>query len=128
MNAYRIASRRHRVFDGGGAARYGGRWNTPGRLLIYASSTLALAMIEQLAHTQTGRLPRDHVFIEISIPPAVSVEPIGPNDVPGWEADDLEASRAFGDEWLTQGRTCVLPGLFAVPRSIVPRSPGATGA
>lgn len=117
MIAYRIASRRHPVFDGKGAAEYGGRWNSPRRPVIYASATLALAMLEQLAHTQTGRLPRSQVFIEITIPSSVSVETVVPKDVPAWDTEDLQASRAFGDRWLSEGRTCVL----LTPSVIVPR-------
>lgn len=73
MIAYRIASGRHAVFDGAGAAEYGGRWNSAGRPVIYASATLSLAMLEQLAHSETGRLPRSQVFIEIMIPLNVTI-------------------------------------------------------
>ena len=74
MIAYRIGSRRHPIFDGAGAAEYGARWNSPGRPVIYAAGSRSLAMLEQLAHTETGRLPRDQAFIEITIPDSVSIE------------------------------------------------------
>ena len=116
MIVYRIAGGHHPVFDGAGAAEHGGRWNSPFRLVIYASASLSLAMLEQLAHTRTGRLPRAQVLIEITVPPAMPVETLDPNELPGWDAEDCIASRAFGDRWLAQARTCVL----LVPSVIVP--------
>ena len=116
MIAYRIGSRRHSIFDGAGAAEYGARWNSPGRSVIYAASSLSLAMLEQLAHTETGRLPRDHAYIEIAIPDSVSTGRLTSSDVAGWKTDDLATSRAYGDRWLAEHRTCVL----LVPSVIVP--------
>jgi RES domain-containing protein len=116
VTAYRIGSRRHPIFDGAGAAEYGARWNSPGRPVIYAASSLSLAMLEQLAHTETGRLPQDHASIEMTIPDSVSVETLTVRDVAGWNTDDLATSRAYGDRWLAEQRTCVL----LVPSVIVP--------
>lgn len=116
MIAFRIANRRHPVFDGTGAAEYGGRWNSPGRPLIYAATSLSLAMLEQLAQTGTGRLPSDQVSVEITIPDAVAIETAAANDIPGWEAADRRASRAYGDRWLTERRSCIL----LIPSVIVP--------
>ena len=104
------------VCAGAGAAEYGGRWNSPGRPVIYASGSLSLAMLEQLAQTGTGRLPHNQVFIEITIPDDVSIERVGASDIPGWASADRQASRTFGDCWLTDARPCVL----LVPSAIVP--------
>jgi RES domain-containing protein len=114
--AFRIASRRHRIFDGAGAAEFGGRWNSPGRPVIYAATSLSLAMLEQLAQTGTGRLPTDHVCIEITIPDVIAIEIANASDIPGWDATDRRASRAFGDRWLTELRSSVL----LIPSVIVP--------
>jgi RES domain-containing protein len=114
--AFRIAGRRHPILDGTGAAEYGGRWNSPGRPVIYAAGSLSLAMLEQLAHAAIGRFPLGHRFIEITIPDDVPVERVDPRAVSGWDADDQIASRAFGDRWLAEQRTCVL----LTPSVIVP--------
>ena len=116
MIAFRIANRRRPVFDGAGAAEYGGRWNSPGRGVIYGARSLSLAMLEQLAQTGTGRLPQDQACIEITIPDAVSIETVTPSGVPAWDAADRLASRAFGDRWLAEQRSCVL----LTPSVIVP--------
>jgi len=74
LRAYRIADRRHRIFDGAGAASFGGRWNSPGRRVIYAAETYAGAMLEILAHANIGRIPRSHSWIEILIGNGVKTE------------------------------------------------------
>jgi len=104
------------MFDGSGAAEYGGRWNSPGRPVIYAATSLSLAMLEQLAQTGTGSLPPDQVFVEIEIPDSVPIEIADPSGIHGWESVDRIASRAFGDRWLTEARSCVL----LIPSVIVP--------
>ena len=58
LRAYRIADRRHKIFDGQGASLLGGRWNSPGRRVIYAAETYAGAMLEALVHANIGRLPK----------------------------------------------------------------------
>lgn len=108
LRAYRIADRRREIFDGQGSATFGGRWNSPGRRLIYASETFAGAMLEVLAHANIGRLPKTHVWIEILIPVGVTIEEVRPSDVPRWYASDQRASRAFGDAWYDEARTAVL--------------------
>jgi RES domain-containing protein len=73
-------------------------------------------MLEQLAHTETGRLPRDLAFIEITIPDSIQPETLTLSDVAGWNSEDIARSRAYGDHWLAEKRTCVLH----VPSVIVP--------
>ena len=84
--------------------------------MIYAAGSLSLAMLEQLAQAGTGRLPHDHAFVEITIPDSVAIETVEPREVPRWDAADRLASRAFGDRWLTEQRSCVL----LIPSVIVP--------
>jgi RES domain-containing protein len=65
--AYRIADRRHKIFDGEGAATFGGRWNSPGRRVIYAAQAYAGAMLEVLVNANIGRMPKQYAWIEILI-------------------------------------------------------------
>ena len=73
-------------------------------------------MLEQLAHTETGRLPQGHAFIEMTIADSILKETLSLSDVAGWNTEDIAASRAYGDHWLTEQRTCIL----LVPSVIVP--------
>lgn len=113
--AFRIADRRHAIFDGAGAFLYGGRWNSPGQRVIYASESFAGALLEVLVHARIGKLPRNHSWIEIAIPPTVSIEHLAPADLPGWDHPESPAARSFGDQWLARKRSLILtvPSLAA---------------
>ena len=113
--AYRIADRRRTIFDGQGAATFGGRWNSPGRRVIYAAETYAGAMLEMLANSNIGRVPKHHAWIEILIGEDASVEELDARKVRRLDAPDQRASRMFGDEWYDQKRSTVL----IVPSTVV---------
>ncbi|HXR97551.1 MAG TPA: RES domain-containing protein [Terriglobales bacterium] len=117
MRAFRIADRRFAIFDGrgnraalfaGGARLVGGRWNSPGRPVIYAAETFAGAVLEILVHSNLGRVPKSHAVVEITIAEDVQVEAITTETVPRWDAEDQVASRSYGDRWLEERRTAVL--------------------
>jgi RES domain-containing protein len=107
LRAWRIADKRHVIYDGTGASHWGARWNSPGRRVIYASTSYSCAMLEMLAHAGIGRVPAHHEWITIEIP-KVEIEEVLPGDVPGWDLPDQTAGRAYGDLWLFEKRTAVL--------------------
>ena len=92
MVVFRVADRRFPIFDGTGALLVGGRWNSPGRPVIYAAETFAGALLEILVHSNLGRVPKTHAAIEISIPDRVSVEILDALKLPKWDAEDQIAS------------------------------------
>lgn len=113
--AYRLAKRRYPVFDGSGAALEGARWNSPGRVLVYASEHYATALLEKLVHAGRTGLPGAHHAAEIRIPDDLALEVFDPGRYPGWETEDSAIARTYGDEWHAQARTAVL---------VVPSLPG----
>ena len=115
--AFRIADRRRTIFDGTGAFLNGGRWNSRGRRVIYSSETYAGALLETLAHANIGKVPKTQAWIEIRFPEALKIEE-ATADIPGWDADDVLASRAYGDRWLEDRRTAVLVVPSMVPAGI----------
>lgn len=118
--AWRIADGRFDPFSPVGASLVGGRWNSPGLGVIYASRSYAGAMLECLAHAGIGRVPRTHVAVEIAIAEVVTVERHDESGLPaGWDHADLRVARAFGDAWIRELRTAVL----VVP-SVVARREG----
>ena len=118
--AWRIADGRFDPFSPVGASLVGGRWNSPGLGVIYASRSYAGAMLECLAHAGIGRVPRTHVAVAIAIAEAVVVERHDASSLPaGWDRADLRVARAFGDAWFHEQRTAVL----VVP-SVVARREG----
>jgi len=116
LRAYRIGSRRYRLFDGAGAAASdAARWNSRGRRVIYAAEHYATAVLETLAHLNSVKLPASLAFIEIAVPPGVAIERVDLSTVKRWEAEDKAASQAFGNRWYDEQRTSVLlvPSLVA---------------
>lgn len=109
MRIYRIGDERHPLWDGTGAALVGGRWNSPGRQVIYGSLSYACAMLEILAHANIGRLPMTHRYVIADAPNEVTVERHNQNTLPyGWDAEHNSSARNFGDLWLSEARSAVL--------------------
>lgn len=131
LAAWRACKVSYDPFDGSGAEQAGGRWNSPGRPVVYASDSYAGALLEILAHSTRPRtLPGPHHAIRIEIPDPL-VERLEPERLPGWDDVDVSESRSFGDAWLSEGRSAVLvvPSLPARPVGRVvlinPRHPDA---
>lgn len=119
LTAWRIVKQRHAAsaFTGEGARRYGGRWNSPVRRMVYASGTQALAILETLVHLQPVSGALAYTIFRLDLPENL-VEVLPASRQPaGW--NDLVVPRAtqeIGDEWLARNRTPVL----AVPSVLAP--------
>jgi len=101
MTIVRLCRSRYSPKDATGAERYGGRWNSPGHAVLYASSTLALACLEVLVHIRdVGLIPTDYVYCEIDVPDDL----IGPWTLTGDDArariESPSLSREYGDKWI----------------------------
>jgi RES domain-containing protein len=107
MRFYRIADSRHAPESGEGARLHGGRWNTPGRAVIYACETQAGAMLEKLVHTN-GRMPKHQVCVIFEAPDSLAATDLDSKAIPGWDAPDMVVSRRAGDAWLEKVQTAVL--------------------
>jgi RES domain-containing protein len=107
VRLYRIADRRFGPTDGEGARRFGGRWNSPGRAVIYACTSLPGAMLEKLVHTGR-RFPHNQVCVTFELPDDLPIRDLSLPQVPGWDAPDQDVSRRVGDAWLTEAPTAVL--------------------
>ncbi len=109
MRIVRIADRRHAVWSGTGAMRVGGRFNSPGRPVIYGALNFAGAMLEVLVHARIGKVPKHHVWVEAQVPEGVSIERVRIGDLPaGWDAPDAQIARRFGDQWIDDARSAIL--------------------
>jgi RES domain-containing protein len=108
LRAFRIADSRHELFDGAGAHLKGGRWNSPGRRIIYAAQTYAGALLEALVHLNFDEVPDRYGWINIAIPQETQLEEVSADDIPGWNTNDFAAAREYGDHWYEQKRTPVL--------------------
>jgi RES domain-containing protein len=118
VHAWRIFHRRHAAiaFTGEGARLFGGRWNSKGRALIYASESAALAALEMLVHLQSPRHLASYFLAKLSFDDSL-VEKIEPRRLPkNWRLYPApQALQALGDRWLAGQSSAVLQ----VPSAIV---------
>lgn len=114
MRVWRLTRRPFADLSGDGARRYGGRWTSPGRPVVYTAGAPATALLEVLVHLDVTPelMPADYVLMEIELPADISMR-TAPATLPTTAA----AFRAAGDSWLAAGLEAVL----AVPSVIVPR-------
>lgn len=109
MQVFRIADGRHPLWDGTGAALVGGRWNSPGRAVIYGSLSYACALLEILAHANIGLVPTTQCVVIVEVPDDVAIERHEASSLPtGWDAENSSSARAFGDQWLAEVRSAIL--------------------
>ncbi len=108
MRFWRICRQRYaaEAATGEGARLYGGRWNSRGVRVVYASTSLALAAIETFVNLEPNLRPADLITIEGNIPEEVEVAQLDPKLLPAhWYASRDESLRRFGDEWIRRGET-----------------------
>ncbi|PLR24387.1 RES domain-containing protein [Caulobacter zeae] len=110
MIVHRIAKAAHVGLDGEGARLYGGRWNSPGRPMLYTAASPSLAVLEVLVHLDLppDLLPLDYRLLWIHVPddaPSLVLEAV-PRD-----------SVAAGDAFLSAGAALCL----RVPSQVVPQ-------
>lgn len=107
--------------SGEGARRTGGRWNRPGRAMLYTAGTIALACLETVVHLNGGDLPLNRYLVRIDVPDdlwlgarlmTAQTTPVGWDAVPAGKV-----SLDVGDSWLTDHAA---PALLCVPSVIVP--------
>jgi RES domain-containing protein len=119
VTAWRIAKRRHaeNAFDGEGARRFGGRWNSPGRAAVYASETRALATLEILAGLETPSIMPAYVLIKVEFDGNLVTE-LDVRRLPReWNASPPgDATQRIGDDWLESAASVAL----RVPSAVVP--------
>jgi RES domain-containing protein len=105
------------AFDGVGASRFGGRWNSPRTAVVYTSENLALAALEIVVHLQSSAVLGSYSSIAVDFDDRL-VEVIAPGDLPSdWARYPAPtALQQIGDQWAASKRSAVL----RVPSVIVP--------
>jgi RES domain-containing protein len=111
MRFWRIVRRRFapEAATGEGARLFGGRWNSRGMRLVYASTSLALAAVETFVHIEPNLMPDDLVSIEGEIPEAIKAGKIEIKSLPSnWHDTGSDSLHRFGDDWIRNAQTAAL--------------------
>lgn len=105
MIVYRLCKAVHAALDGEGARLWGGRWNSPGRPMVYAAASPSLAMLEVLVHLDLPAelIPDDMVLLTIEVPDDAMFEAIADMRQSAETQTDTDACRQAGDAFLEAG-------------------------
>jgi RES domain-containing protein len=108
MDLWRLCRRAHADLSGEGAGIFGGRWNSPGRPVVYLAEHPALAALEVRVHLDLPfeLLPNDFVLMRV----------LWPDRLIGEVADADSKTVAAGDAWLAERRSAAL----RVPSVLLP--------
>jgi RES domain-containing protein len=111
MKFWRVCRRRYaaEAANGEGARLYGGRWNSRGVRMVYASPSLALAAVETFVNLEPNLQPPDLASIEGEIPEGLQIGRLDLKALPAhWHETRDESLHRFGDDWIRTGRTVAL--------------------
>lgn len=116
MKVYRISNEKYTEhLNGEGAYRVGGRWNSKGVRMVYTSTSIALASLEVLVHTDGLPLRNGLILLTFEIPnkyiQLLENPPLNWNEIP-----PKGAAKIVGDEFISSNK---LLGL-KVPSAIIP--------
>ena len=105
------------AFEGEGARRFGGRWNSPGVAVVYASENKALAALEVRVHIDTTRKIKLYRCFSFEFDASLLRE-LPESSLPkNWRMEPPPpAIQQIGDEWVKSGQSAIL----AVPSVIIP--------
>ena len=108
--AWRMVKAQHALtaFSGEGAAKTGGRWNSRGVRVVYASATKSLSVLETLVHLNP-QMFFSYVLFPISFDEGL-LEKVSLGKLPvDWVTEPPSPStKAIGDAWVKAGRSAAL--------------------
>jgi RES domain-containing protein len=120
VTTYRICKTKYAVtwFDGEGAFRFGGRWNSRGTRILYTAGSLSLAALEMLVQLNDEEILLSYSFATAEFDESLILSVEEFRALPeNWNASPppLEIQQ-IGDEWVRDIASVVLK----VPTSVLP--------
>ena len=112
MRLFRVIRREHRssAFSGEGARLFGGRWNSKGISVVYASESIALSILETLVNVTTTDIIPELEYFSIDVPESVVLDRINVDALPNhWHhAPPPPELAAIGDAWVKRESSAIL--------------------
>jgi len=119
ITAWRITKEKYQdtAFTGKGAEDSGGRWNSQGTRIVYASSSVSLSILEILVNLERNLVFSSYVVIPIRFDDSLLFQ-LNDDDLPeGWAAlPPPVTSQYVGDEWVISKSSLIL----GIPSAVVP--------
>lgn len=121
LTTYRITQKKHlsTAFDGEGARLNGGRWNSIGTRMIYTASSLSLATLELLVHTEDiSTIYGLYAVIPIEFDSTL-VQDVDVDSLPHeWDSPEpISDTQIIGDQWISSMSSVLLE----IPSAVNPR-------
>jgi RES domain-containing protein len=124
IEAYRITKQpsAKKAFSGTGARLYGGRWNSVGVEVVYASAHRSLSVLEVLVHMEDDEVGSGAVLIPYLIYPIsfdeALLEELSATSLPAdWPSSPpAKSTQQIDDDWVLRASSPVL----SVPSVVVP--------
>jgi RES domain-containing protein len=119
MIVFRLCRNNYTDFLSGiGAEKVGGRWNSRGIKMVYASGSRSLCTAELAVHIPLGIIPVDYRIVEIKIPSKIRVQNFVISKLPpDWKIFPHPVStQLIGNEFIKQNKYAVCK----VPSAVVP--------
>ena len=119
ITAWRIVKTRlaSSAFDGEGARRFGGRFNSVGVPVIYTAGSRSLAILEMIVHIGDERVLPSYSLCSVRFENSI-IEQLTLSELPAtWQdTPSPPEALALGDAWISSKRSVVLE----VPSVVVP--------
>jgi len=119
ITAWRITKSKYKevAFTGEGAEESGGRWNSEGTRIVYASSSISLAILEILVNLQDEQILSSYMLIPFHFDDSL-MESVDVKGLPeGWASlPSSLAAKSVGDDWVQFKSSLIL----GVPSVVVP--------
>jgi RES domain-containing protein len=112
LTAWRIVKREHlaTAFSGDGAALFPGRWNSANVPVVYASSSISLAILELLVHAREWNDLPELRLIEVRFAGNLVISVARKNLPRNWRREEigLNHTRKIGDRWFAERKSVIL--------------------
>ena len=94
-----------------------GRWNSSGKMVLYASQSRSLSCLENIVHRSTEGLLRNFFILVIEVADTIHIETLEVERMhAGWHLPyNYQPCQLIGDEWINSNRSCLLK----VPSAII---------
>lgn len=119
ITAWRITKNRYMevAFTGEGAEESGGRWNSEGTRIVYASSSISLAILEILVNLRDEQILSTYVVIPFRFDDSL-MESLDVKSLPeDWASlPSSPSAKSVGDDWVESKTSLILE----VPSVVVP--------
>lgn len=101
MLVYRLSKKKYaHELSGIGAARFGGRWNSPGTEVVYTAENRSLALAEIVVHLNADMISDDFMMLTIFLPDTLGIA-VHTIDQEDWNLfPALEHTRVVGDNFV----------------------------